>query len=202
MAPYPTFCRALKTIIMPNFMVLTESEQLKHLSAILVYFFKFGAKFAVNTTGSELAHTFNCWPEPCGKPIPERLAALESWILAENFDTKHGIPYAVSLEKFCSERVRDLGKDVDIVGRTLLFLFARFNTFFVLFAKEEGRIKQFQTLGMRLNISLLTSYFGLGSRTGLSLWVSTPASEEPSTGTQVSVFNCRDFCIFASHCKA
>ena len=41
MAPYPIFFRALKTIIMPNFMLLTESEQLKHLSATLVYFFKF-----------------------------------------------------------------------------------------------------------------------------------------------------------------
>ena len=41
------------------------------------------------------------------------------------------------------ERVRDLGKDVDIVGRTLLFLFAGFNTFFVFFAKEKGRIKHF-----------------------------------------------------------
>ena len=30
MAPYPIFFRALKTIIMPNFMLLTESEQLKH----------------------------------------------------------------------------------------------------------------------------------------------------------------------------
>ena len=36
MAPYPIFFRALKTIIMPNFMLLTESEQLKHISALLV----------------------------------------------------------------------------------------------------------------------------------------------------------------------
>ena len=49
------------------------------------------------------------------------------------------------------------------------------------------------------NSSLLTSYFGLGSRTES---VSTPESEEPSTGTQVSVFNSRDFCIFAHYCKA
>ena len=35
MAPYPIFFRALKTIIMPNFMLLTESEQLKYISAIL-----------------------------------------------------------------------------------------------------------------------------------------------------------------------
>ena len=35
MAPYPIFFRALKTIIMPNFMLLTESEQLKHMSALL-----------------------------------------------------------------------------------------------------------------------------------------------------------------------
>ena len=35
MAPYPIFFRALKTIIMPNFMLLTESEQLKHISALL-----------------------------------------------------------------------------------------------------------------------------------------------------------------------
>ena len=33
MAPYPIFFRALKTIIMPNFMLLTESEQFKHVSA-------------------------------------------------------------------------------------------------------------------------------------------------------------------------
>ena len=31
MAPYPIFFRALKTIIMPNFMLLTESEQFKHI---------------------------------------------------------------------------------------------------------------------------------------------------------------------------
>ena len=36
MAPYPIFFRALKTIIMPNFMLLTESEQLKHISALLI----------------------------------------------------------------------------------------------------------------------------------------------------------------------
>ena len=35
MAPYPTFFRALKTIIMPNVMPLTESEQFKHISALL-----------------------------------------------------------------------------------------------------------------------------------------------------------------------
>ena len=35
MAPYPIFFRALKTIIMPNFMLLTESEQLKRISALL-----------------------------------------------------------------------------------------------------------------------------------------------------------------------
>ena len=35
MAPYPVFFRALETIIMPNFMLLTESEQLKHISALL-----------------------------------------------------------------------------------------------------------------------------------------------------------------------
>ena len=35
MAPYSVFCRALKTIIMPNFMLLTESEQFKHISALL-----------------------------------------------------------------------------------------------------------------------------------------------------------------------
>ena len=35
MAPYPIFFRALKTIIMPNFMLLTESEQFKHISALL-----------------------------------------------------------------------------------------------------------------------------------------------------------------------
>ena len=35
MAPYPIFLRALKTIIMPNFMLLTESEQFKHISALL-----------------------------------------------------------------------------------------------------------------------------------------------------------------------
>ena len=34
------------------------------------------------------------------------------------------------------------------------------------------------------------------------LWVSTPASEEPSTGTQASVFNSLDFSILASFCKA
>ena len=33
MAPYPIFFRALKTIIMPNFMLLTESEQF--ISALL-----------------------------------------------------------------------------------------------------------------------------------------------------------------------
>ena len=36
MAPYPIFFGALKTIIMPNFMLLTESEQLKHISALLL----------------------------------------------------------------------------------------------------------------------------------------------------------------------
>ena len=36
MAPYPIFFRALKTIILPNFMLLTESEQLKHISALLL----------------------------------------------------------------------------------------------------------------------------------------------------------------------
>ena len=36
MAPYPFFFRALKTIIMPNFLLLTESEQLKHISALLL----------------------------------------------------------------------------------------------------------------------------------------------------------------------
>ena len=36
MAPYLIFFRALKTIIMPNFMLLTESEQLKHISALLL----------------------------------------------------------------------------------------------------------------------------------------------------------------------
>jgi len=76
-------------------------------------------------------------------PIPERLAALESWILAENFDTKHGIPYALSLEKICSERVRYLGKDIHIVGRTLFFLFAGLNTFSAFFTREKGRIKHF-----------------------------------------------------------
>ena len=35
MAPYPIFFRALKTIIMPNFILLTESEQFKHISALL-----------------------------------------------------------------------------------------------------------------------------------------------------------------------
>ena len=35
MAPYPILFRALKTIIMPNFMLLTESDQLKHISALL-----------------------------------------------------------------------------------------------------------------------------------------------------------------------
>ena len=40
MAPYPIFLRALKTIIMPNFMLLTESEQLKHISALLGYHYK------------------------------------------------------------------------------------------------------------------------------------------------------------------
>ena len=43
MAPYPIFFTALKTIITPNFMLLTESEQLKHISAllgdILLFFF-------------------------------------------------------------------------------------------------------------------------------------------------------------------
>ena len=39
MAPYPIFFRALKTIIMPNFMLLTESEQLKHISALLLMIF-------------------------------------------------------------------------------------------------------------------------------------------------------------------
>ena len=38
MAPYPIFLRALKTIIMPNFMLLTESEQLKHISALLLVY--------------------------------------------------------------------------------------------------------------------------------------------------------------------
>ena len=37
MAPYPIFFRALKTIIMPNFMLLTESEQFKHISALLYH---------------------------------------------------------------------------------------------------------------------------------------------------------------------
>ena len=47
MAPYPIFFRALKTIILPNFMLLTESEQLKHISALLlkqnglIFFFVF-----------------------------------------------------------------------------------------------------------------------------------------------------------------
>ena len=36
MAPYRIFFRALKTIIMPNFMLLTESEQFKHISALLI----------------------------------------------------------------------------------------------------------------------------------------------------------------------
>ena len=35
MAPYPIFFRALKTTIMPSFMLLTESEQFKHISALL-----------------------------------------------------------------------------------------------------------------------------------------------------------------------
>ena len=45
MAPYPIFFRALKTIIMPNFMLLTESEQFKHISALL-----FGAETVVKPT--------------------------------------------------------------------------------------------------------------------------------------------------------
>ena len=36
MAPYPIFFRALKTSIMLNFMLLTESEQFKHISALLL----------------------------------------------------------------------------------------------------------------------------------------------------------------------
>ena len=36
MALYPIFFRALKTIIMPSFMLLTESEQFKHISALLL----------------------------------------------------------------------------------------------------------------------------------------------------------------------
>ena len=38
MAPYPIFFKALKTIIMPSFMLLTESEQLKRISALLQVF--------------------------------------------------------------------------------------------------------------------------------------------------------------------
>ena len=37
MAPYPIFLSALKTVIMPIFVLLTESEQFKHISALLVY---------------------------------------------------------------------------------------------------------------------------------------------------------------------
>ena len=36
MAPYPIFLSALKTVIMPIFVLLTESEQFKHISALLV----------------------------------------------------------------------------------------------------------------------------------------------------------------------
>ena len=36
MAPYPIFLKALKTVIMRNLMLLTESEQFKHISALLV----------------------------------------------------------------------------------------------------------------------------------------------------------------------
>ena len=35
MAPYPIFLSALKTVIMPIFVLLTESEQFKHISALL-----------------------------------------------------------------------------------------------------------------------------------------------------------------------
>ena len=45
MAPYPIFFRALKTIIMPNFMLLTESEQFKHISALLMVFLILGLKW-------------------------------------------------------------------------------------------------------------------------------------------------------------
>ena len=36
MAPYPIFLSALKTVIMPIFVILTESEQFKHISALLL----------------------------------------------------------------------------------------------------------------------------------------------------------------------
>ena len=37
MAPYPIFLSALKTVIMPIFVLLTESEQFKHISALLFH---------------------------------------------------------------------------------------------------------------------------------------------------------------------
>ena len=95
------------------------------------------------------------------------------------------IPYAVSLEKFFSERAQDLGKDVDIVGRTLFFLFAGFNTFFAFFTKEKGRIKHFAADFIFWVIHYCPVFKLREGQEQSQLWVSTPASEEPSTGTQV-----------------
>lgn len=99
-------------------------------------------------------------------PIPERLAALESWNLAENFDTKHDRRVEVFQEELCSERVLVLGKEVDMAGRSLFFIFARFTSFLWVFTKENDLS----------NISLWISYFGLLLRTE-SIWISTPGKK-------------------------
>ena len=66
MAPYPIFFRALKTIIMPNFMLLTESEQLKHISALLNLFLrkrkeKLAQKARVNIDASISHRAYAPW---------------------------------------------------------------------------------------------------------------------------------------------
>ena len=51
MAPYPIFFRALKAIIMPNFMLLTKSEQFKHISALLFLEIFKASKFGMGFFG-------------------------------------------------------------------------------------------------------------------------------------------------------
>ena len=46
------FFRVLKTIIMPNFMLLTESEQLEHISALLISVRRAVTSYALQATAN------------------------------------------------------------------------------------------------------------------------------------------------------
>lgn len=115
------------------------SEILAHAKLLLLFFtFQFLARNPLR----KLAHTFTYWLKACCNTYPRRLGALKSRNHIENFDTKHCIPCKVALEKLSSERVPDLGKEVDIAGGSLFFFLARLRIFCILY-KGKGWIKLF-----------------------------------------------------------